>query len=463
MDEETQRPERTPTLEDPAARFAPCGLVELGVDGTIRDANPTFLEWVGADHEGVLGRELSAFVEDARAAEATAGIADDQTTGPVGSRSLTVKLLRASGDSRAVLISWRREGDRIFVALFDATKREEFEARIAREHSLVSRQERRLNLLLRSAVAFADAMDEAALADELAAAAKDAYSATSASVLLVDDAGEVAVSAGSAEFMSGVEGVALSEQALQLRTVMTIPDILEEPLIPPRVLEVLTAAGVRGLLVAPISHESRQRGLLAVFFDHVRPFDGEAAPLAAALTRQAGQVVARIELTSQLHRAAMLDEITGLPNRRLFEEQVQRSSQSDELVGVAFIDLDGFKAVNDTLGHDVGDRVLREVAARIQSVVRERDSVARFGGDEFVAVWTVPDENAALLIAERIREAVAKPYAVALDLPISASIGLAISRAHAAPEAAERLVRVADHAMYSAKSDGGNRVVVSAG
>ncbi|MCU1411826.1 MAG: hypothetical protein JWR04_2533 [Rhodoglobus sp.] len=439
--------------------------MELAIDGTILDANPTFLEWVGADHGDVLGRELTSFVEEGHVAEATARIADDRTTGPEGSRSLTVKLLHTEGESRAVLISWRREGDRIFVAIFDATKREEFETRIAREHTLASRQERRLNLLLRSAVGFADAMDEATLAEELAAAAKDAYSATSASVLVLDDSGQVTVSAsaGSAEFMSNAEGVSLSDQALQLRTVMTIPDIAEEPLVPPAVAQVLTSAGVRGLLVAPISHESQQRGLLAVFFDHVRPFDGEAAPLAAALTRQAGQVIARIELTNQLHRAAMLDEITGLPNRRLFEEQVQRSSQSDELVGVAFIDLDGFKAVNDTLGHDVGDRVLREVAVRIQSVVRERDSVARFGGDEFVAVWTVPDEDAARLIAERIREAVARPYDLPVDLPISASIGLAISRAHAAPEAADRLVRVADHAMYSAKSDGGNRVVVSAG
>jgi len=437
--------------------------VELATDGAILDANPTFLEWVGAEHAGVLGRGLTEFIEESGVAEATARIADDQTTGPEGSRSLTVKLLHSAGGSRAVLISWRREDDRIYVALFDATKREEFESRIAQEHTLASRQERRLNLLLTSAVAFADAMDEATLAEELAAAAKDAYAATSASVLLVNYFGEVTVSAGSAAFMSDAQGVALSEQALQLRSVMTIPDILEEKLIPPAVLQALTAAGVRGLLVAPISHESQQRGLLAVFFDHVRPFDGEAAPLAAALTRQAGQVIARIELTDQVHRAAMLDEITGLPNRRLFEEQVHRSSQSDQLVGVAFIDLDGFKAVNDTLGHDVGDRVLREVAVRIQSVVRERDSVARFGGDEFVAVWTVPDEDAARHIAERIRDAVAQPYDLPLALPISASIGLAISRAHAAPEAADRLVRVADHAMYSAKSDGGNRVVVSVG
>lgn len=450
-------------MHDPAARLAPCGLVELAIDGSVVDVNDTFLEWVGIEPDDLLGRPFREFIGDAEVAEATARLADDQTDGPRGARSLTVRLKHSSGSDRAVLISWRREGDRVFVAVFDATKREEFESRISREHSLAARQERRLNLLLRTAVAFADAMEESVLAAELAEAAKDAYAATSADVLLVDDSGSIRVAAGSTSFISGAEGSTLSEQALQLRSVMTFPDITESRMIPASVVEFLSGAGVRGLLVAPITHESRQMGLLAVFFDHVRRFDAEAAPLAAALTRQAGQVVARIELTKQLHRAAMLDEITGLPNRRLFEEQVHRSSAHDELVGVAFIDLDGFKAVNDTLGHDVGDRVLREVAIRVQGVVRERDSVARFGGDEFVAVWTVHDQESAVTIAERIREAIAQPYDLPGGLPISASIGLAVSRVHPAPEVADRLVRVADQAMYRAKSEGGNRVVVSEG
>jgi diguanylate cyclase (GGDEF)-like protein/PAS domain S-box-containing protein len=445
-----------------AAQFAPCGLVELDVDGVIIDVNPRFAHWAGADRDDLMGRRLVDLVEDAPAAEVSARSIEDQKTGPNGTRSLTVKLLPITGEPRPVLISWGREGDRILVALFDATKREEFENRIAQEHSLVSRQERRLNLLLRSAVRFADAMDEGALADELADVAREAYSATSASVLLVDERGKITIAAGTMQFMTEAVGESLSEGALELRSVMAFPDVNEASGIPEPVLEVLSGAGVRGLLVAPIVHESRQMGLLAVFFDHVRPFDAEAAPLAQALTRQAGQVMARIELSNQLHRSAMLDEITGLPNRRLFEEQVHRAAQTDALVGVAFIDLDGFKAVNDTLGHDAGDRVLREVARRIQSVVREQDSVARFGGDEFVAVWTVHSVEAAESIADRIRDAIAAPYDIPQGLTISASIGLAVSRTHPEPQVADRLVRVADQAMYRAKTDGGNRVIVAA-
>jgi diguanylate cyclase (GGDEF)-like protein/PAS domain S-box-containing protein len=445
-------------MDDFAASHAPCGLAELDVDGRIVDVNRAFSEWTGSDPSALVGRPLTDFIGES---EATARAVSDQRTGPSGVRALTVKLLHADGSTRPVLISWRREGDRIIVALFDATKREEFENRITREHSLAARQERRLNLLLRSAVGFADAMDEAALAEELASVARDAYAATSAAVLLVDDTGRVTIAAGSTPLEADVGGHLLSDRALALRTIESFPDISADSHLPAAFVDRLSAAGVVGLLVAPILHESHQRGLLAVYFDHIRTFDAEAAPLADALTRQAGQVIARIELTKQLQRSAMLDEITGLPNRRLFEEQVHRSALSDELVGVAFIDLDGFKTVNDTLGHEAGDVVLREVARRIQSVVRERDSVARFGGDEFVAVWTVHEREAAEMVAERIRAAVAQPYGLPGSLSISASIGLAVSRLHPEQQVADRLVRVADQAMYRAKSEGGNRVVVA--
>jgi diguanylate cyclase (GGDEF)-like protein/PAS domain S-box-containing protein len=446
-------------MHDFLTQFAPCGLVELTNEGVIVDANSTFLEWTGRSVTDLEGVPLRDLIDDGDRAEATAHAAGDQRTGPAGARSLTTKLQRADGSVVPVLISWRSEGSRVVAALFDATKREQFESLVSREQALAARQARRLDLLLRSAVRFADAMDQTTLAEELAAAAEEAYAATSAAVFLIDEDGTIVRVTGTSPFGEGVEGRVMGEQAMQLRSVVTIPDVTASSLISGTVATALGGAGVRGLLAAPVAHEGKQLGLLAVFFDHVRPFDGEARPLAEALTRQAGQVMARIELTNQLHRSAMLDEITGLPNRRLFEEQVRRSAQSDDLVGVAFIDLDGFKAVNDTLGHDAGDRILREAANRIQSVVRERDSVARFGGDEFVAVWTVPDIEAAQQVAERIRRAVAAPYDLPDGLAISASIGLAVSRVHPEPLVADRLVRFADQAMYRAKSAGGDRVV----
>jgi diguanylate cyclase (GGDEF)-like protein len=446
-------------MHDFVATHAPCGLVELDPAGGIVDANVTFLRWAGRELDEVMGSRLQNLLEDGTTAETEAREATDQTTGPAGTRSVTVKLLHADGTSLPVLISWDRQGDRILAALFDATRREEFETHIVQAHSLVERQHRRLNLLLRSAVAFADAMEPEILARELADVARDAYSATTSTVFLVDESAHVSLAVGSFPFQADAQGEVLSDQAMGLRSVVTFEDIARSTALAPATTEALTSAGVRGMLVAPIAHEDRQLGILAVFFDHVRAFDLEAVPLAEALTRQAGQVIARIELQNELQRAAMLDDITGLPNRRLFEEQVQRFASGDDLVGVAFIDLDGFKAVNDTLGHEVGDAVLREVARRIQLVVREQDAVARFGGDEFVAVLKVHDRAAAHAIAERIRQAVAESYDLPKGLTISASIGLAVGDVHPDPHVTDRLVRIADQAMYRAKNEGGNRVV----
>lgn len=444
-------------MRDFAATHAPCGLVELDVNGVIVDANHTFLRWTGLEAGAAVGRTLRELIEDRAANDSTAIAFADQTTGPSGTRSVTVKLQHVNGSSIPVLISWDRHGDRILAALFDARRREQFESHIVQAQSLVERQHRRLNLLLRSAVAFADAIDPESLAAELADVARNAYAATSSSVFLIDEQGRVSLAAGNFELNTEARGQLLSEQAMRLRSVVTLEDITMSPL-PGESIKALTTAGVRGLLAAPITHEDRQLGILAVFFDHRRVFDSEAVPLAEAITRQAGQVMARLRLQAEIQRTAMLDTITGLPTRRLFEERVQRLAQDEHFVGVAFIDLDGFKAVNDNLGHAVGDSILREVAARIQSVVREQDSVARFGGDEFVAVLDVPDPTAAESIAERIRQAIAEPYDLPETLSISASIGLAVGDAHSDPQGVDRLVRDADQAMYRAKNEGGNTV-----
>ena len=448
-------------MHDFAAQFAPCGLVELTPDGDIVDANEVFLRWTGRDLDSAVGLKLRDLVEDATSAENAARVASDQTSGPSGTRAVTVKLQNTDGSSLPVLISWNRIEDRFIAALFDATRREEFESQIVSAHSLVERQHRRLNILLASAVAFADALDEAELAKELAAAAEDAYSATTAAVFLIDESAHISLMAGTLPFEQSVQGQELSEQAMLLRSVVSFEDVTASDLLPAETRQGLGAVGVRGMLVAPISHEERQLGLLVVFFNHVRVFDSEAVPLAEALTRQAGQVLARVHLQQRLQRSAMLDDITGLPTRRLFEQQVDRVPSGTDLLGVAFVDLDGFKAVNDTLGHAAGDRILREVASRMQSVVRGNDAVARYGGDEFVAVLAIPDNRAALIVAERLREVLAEPYDLPASLRVSASIGLAVSTREAGPNEAEQLVRLADQAMYRAKRDGGNRVVTA--
>jgi len=161
------------------------------------------------------------------------------------------------------------------------------------------------------------------------------------------------------------------------------------------------------------------------------------------------------------------DPLTGLPNRRLLldrlEHQLVASSRSGRYGALLFIDMDNFKQINDTLGHEAGDKVLNEVARRLSASVRESDTVARLGGDEFVIILDSLGDTAdaaaveATGLGNKILGTLARPYRLGEHLCISTpSIGIAIFCGHAVR--ADQLLRWADAAMYQAKSAGRNRL-----
>jgi diguanylate cyclase (GGDEF)-like protein len=158
---------------------------------------------------------------------------------------------------------------------------------------------------------------------------------------------------------------------------------------------------------------------------------------------------------------AFTDELTQLPNRTAFLGQLglalDRASEGEAHVGVLFLDVDRFKLVNDSLGHEVGDRLLLEVAERLRMCVRPSDVVARFGGDEFVVmIDDVTDTSEVVAVAERITETMAQPFTVGTrEIFVSASVGIAFS--HRGHELSSDLLRQADLAMYLAKERGRSR------
>jgi diguanylate cyclase (GGDEF)-like protein/PAS domain S-box-containing protein len=167
----------------------------------------------------------------------------------------------------------------------------------------------------------------------------------------------------------------------------------------------------------------------------------------------------------QLRRMALYDPLTLLANRALFRDHVEHalavSKRSGRGVAMLFIDLDDFKMINDNLGHDQGDRVLRASAQRLVKCTRTGDTVARFGGDEFaVLLENLSGQETVVEIAERIVEALRQPFAfLNSDLRVAASIGIAF----ATPEdGVEELMRNADVAMYAAKSQGKGRYAIFA-
>ncbi|AGZ38847.1 putative bifunctional diguanylate cyclase/phosphodiesterase [Actinoplanes friuliensis] len=202
-------------------------------------------------------------------------------------------------------------------------------------------------------------------------------------------------------------------------------------------------AAVDGLLIAvTMRHDSGEFVVVA------------AAVLITALVvlRQLTAFRDNSRLLERLDHGATHDALTQLPNRVLFHTRLQKAlnTPGDRPVAVALIDLDDFKEVNDTLGHEVGDLLLVGVAQRLQGCVRTEDTVARLGGDEFVVVLDDADPAAADQAAERMLNALRQPvYADGHELPIRASIGIADGRTGDEPSV---LLRHADIAMYAAKN-----------
>jgi len=169
------------------------------------------------------------------------------------------------------------------------------------------------------------------------------------------------------------------------------------------------------------------------------------------------EIEERRRMEAEVRYRAYHDALTGLANRDLFSARLQETLDRNEPVAVLFMDLDGFKGVNDTLGHDVGDRLLQKIARRLTLEVREGDTVARMGGDEFtIVVPSPPSRESVAGLAERILRRVAKKALLqGKEISVTASIGISLFPDDGTT--VQDLMKHADVAMYTAKDQGKNR------
>jgi diguanylate cyclase (GGDEF)-like protein len=194
----------------------------------------------------------------------------------------------------------------------------------------------------------------------------------------------------------------------------------------------------------------------------------------AERNQQLTREVAERELAeATVRHQASHDILTGLPNRMLFRDRlqvaIQRAQRHHGHFALAFIDIDGFKGVNDEHGHPAGDALLQEIATRLSAHLRGNDTVARLGGDEFALILEdIDDPQQALQLCSKLCAALGEPYTLPVDgapvdVRISASIGIAPYVPDDRADADEQLLHAADRAMYEAKRGGKNRCVLATG
>ncbi len=199
---------------------------------------------------------------------------------------------------------------------------------------------------------------------------------------------------------------------------------------------------------------------LEVKRDQAPPWTTDEVKLAKAIGLHLYMAIAQKRVESVVRYQASHDALTQLPNRLLFDQHLSmallNAQHNDEMIGVAFLDLDRFKVVNDTLGHSVGDQLLQEVAARLQGCLRDCDAIARWGGDEFTLL--LPHLNTAediSKISQRILDELSAPFRFDnQDIYVTASLGIALAPYDG--EDVETLLKHADAAMYRAKQQGKN-------
>ena len=221
--------------------------------------------------------------------------------------------------------------------------------------------------------------------------------------------------------------------------------------------------GLTDTLAAPLTSDGTVIGAIVLSHRTAGAWSATTRRLLNGAASEASSALSRAYSQRAVEAQASTDALTGLPNRRYFDEfcgLLARRRRADDAVGVLMIDIDKFKVLNDTHGHATGDEVLRAVGGAIIAAVREDDVPARYGGEEFVVLLRNPTPEVALDVGERVRAAVA-----ALDMgrlgvrAVSVSVGVAVAR-HA-DQSIDALIAQADRALYRAKRAGRDRVVAA--
>lgn len=452
--------------------YAPCGLLSTDVSGRVVRVNTTFLEWTGYDRDEINGRLFAGLLDEgSRLYYETRCVPVLHLDGEM--REVALVLRRADGTTLPILVNSTLQSpedgqpESIRMAVFDARRRQDYERELLTARRIAERSEAQVRLLQQASVALGAVTSEAGILGALADIAGLATHAAATAVMLVEPGtrGFQSATSGSNPLgdVIGLDDARPESDAVRLGRPVTVSSIDEARHRYPTMVPMMRGARLEAVSAIPIPGVEAPLGVLACFYRSRRDFSDDQMELQQALVRQAAQAVERVRLQSQLRDLAMHDNLTGLANRQMMQERLEQvlvaSERNGRPMALIFLDLDGFKTINDGLGHVVGDAVLVEVADRLRGAVRRSDTVARFGGDEFIVLCEEADPQTATEVAERIRRSIAEPLeGICPGYRLTASVGVAYHTGDGLTRpTADAVILAADAAMYRSKADGKNR------
>jgi diguanylate cyclase (GGDEF)-like protein/PAS domain S-box-containing protein len=449
-------------------------VVVLDPDWNVRYASPSAERLGGYGGEGI-GRPAAEFIhpdDRARVARYFAAVAGAEEP----SHTITYRFLRSDGGVEYLEAIARDLSDDpvvggIVIVCRVVTDRVEVEAALRASEARLRDQASILEMI-------ATSTPRAETLSEICRLVESQIPRARCTVLLVDETRNVLIHGAAPSFpmpfVRAIDGLPIAEgsgvcgTAVATGETVIRSDILGDPSCA-EYQDLAREHNLRACWSFPIASASDDRvlGTVACYLDESRgPSATEEATL-ESVVQLAAIAIERTQFEDQLAHQAHHDPLTGLPNRALFgellEHSLRRAQRSGAGVAVLFLDLDRFKVVNDSLGHDAGDELLQALGTRLAGVLRPGDVVARFGGDEFTVLCEdlepgVADRQA-ISVAERLIDALREPFHLGTEEQfVSASVGIAISIGGVArPDA---LLRDSDAAMYRAKERGKGRCEV---
>jgi len=446
---------------------APVGYVTTTLDATIVDVNDTFLRWLSLHrHDVVTLRRLpDLMTSGSRLVYLTRHVVDLERDSTLG----TVALDFSGADGTVfstlltAVITPSPSGERVIAfTILDAGERREFERALTAARHEAEESARYLALLHGVASACAHYVTAESVAQAVVEAALVGLSGLAGGLWVPDvDAGVMVRLAAVGEvndLRPASLSIDLDDPVARAWRSETTQHVVRAEGVDPAIDAVMQETGVDSALFIPLMFEHSVLGVLSLYLRRAVPLTEAEVALIETLGHQVGGALERARLMGDLTQRATHDALTGLPNRVLLSDRldlaVARTARAKQGSCLIALDLNGFKEVNDRLGHAAGDEVLREVARRLRTAVRPTDTVARMGGDEFIVLCEDIGPINCGALAMRIDDAIDITMPGEHIIRVTASVGfIYFDKSHDFLRP-DQLLEEADNAMYRVKKAG---------